>query len=326
MTTRRRTRLAHGHPTDLEYHRRLLDDPVRLDAYERALRRLVRPGDVVLDLGAGSGILAMIAARLGAARVHAVESMPIAGLARQLIAANGLADIVQLHQADFLDLDVIEPVDLLVSDYMGRWVVDDGMLPVVEQARRWVRPGGRACPATLDLWVAPVGDFHLRAVDLFEEPLYGLDLTAAVQTALNYCYVANLGEDARMARARLWGRIETLAALPALDAVLTFELERPGRLQAVAGWFDAQLAEGVTLSTAPASDTHWGQYLFPLPPTQVLRGDRLQLRLYLDEGEQDDVWRWAGWIERDGRAVAHFDLESTQRLGQRGPDGAVREG
>src|SRR5262245_64695363 len=104
-----------GHRAPLNYHRLLIEDATRMDAYERAIRALVRPGDVVLDLGAGTGILAMLAARAGAARVHAVESMPVARLAAEIVAENGLADKVIVHEAEATALAPVEPVDLVIS-------------------------------------------------------------------------------------------------------------------------------------------------------------------------------------------------------------------
>jgi predicted RNA methylase len=130
--------VLHGHDASLDYHRRMLVDVVRMDAYDRAIRKLVRPGDVVLDVGAGTGILAMLAARAGAARVHAVESMPVAEIARELVASNGLGERVIVHRADLVTMDPVERVDLVVSDFLGPFLTDDAMLPAVAAAGRWL--------------------------------------------------------------------------------------------------------------------------------------------------------------------------------------------
>src|SRR5438128_170589 len=116
-----------GHFGPLSYHARLVGDPHRVDAYDRAIRRLVRPGDVVLDLGAGTGLLSMLAARRGA-RVHAIESTAVVDLAEELIARNGLRDRITLHRADARSLEPVEPVDLVISDFLGSFLVDDNML------------------------------------------------------------------------------------------------------------------------------------------------------------------------------------------------------
>ena len=86
-----------GHDAGLPYHASLLGDPHRMAAYERAIRAVVKPGAIVLDVGTGTGVLAMMAARCGARRVHAVESMPIERAARALVAANGLSERVLVH-------------------------------------------------------------------------------------------------------------------------------------------------------------------------------------------------------------------------------------
>src|SRR5215813_5909517 len=163
-----------GHDAPLDYHRRLLDDGHRLAAYERALRQVVRPGDVVLDIGAGTGILALLAARLGAARVHAVESMPIAAAARALARANGLGDRVVVHEADLREMPAVEPVDVVVGDFLGAFLADDLMLAAAAAATRWLRPGGRFVPKSVELFLAPVGDFNFPAVDFAASPALGV--------------------------------------------------------------------------------------------------------------------------------------------------------
>ena len=84
----------------------VIRDRVRTGAFQRAIDSVVRPGDVVLDVGAGSGILSMFAARAGAARVYAVERTTVAVLAQDLAAANGLADIVQVIHGDVMDIEL----------------------------------------------------------------------------------------------------------------------------------------------------------------------------------------------------------------------------
>ena len=84
---------------EFEVHRTMICDRVRTGAFRRAIDAVVRPGDIVLDVGAGSGILSVFAARAGAARVYAVERTPAAVLAAGLAAANGVAEIVRVIQS-----------------------------------------------------------------------------------------------------------------------------------------------------------------------------------------------------------------------------------
>ncbi len=301
-----------GHQAPLSYHARMLGDVNRVAAYERAIRRLVRPGDVVLDLGSGTGILAMLAARRGA-RVHAVESMAVAGLAEELVAANGLADRVTVHRADARTLAPVEPVDLVVSDFLGCFLIDDRMLPAVVAAGRWLKPGGRFCPARVELMIAPVGDLALADVDVFADDFYGLDLRAAQRYAVGDCQRVNLSPSALLAQPQRYHVYTPPEAAPILDGSARFVVERAGRLGGIAGWFVAELAPDVQLSTEPGIETHWGQYLFPIPAIDLLPGDVVELRLAL----RDDDWWWSGSSSRGGETLATFALDEEEWLGKR---------
>ena len=294
-----------GHAAPLDYHRTLLDDPHRLDAYDRAIRHLVRPGDVVLDVGTGTGLLALLAARRGA-RVHAVESMPVAHVARALAAQNGLADRITVHEADLRTLTPVEPVDLIVGEFMGRFGAEDAMLEAVAAAGRWLRPGGRFCPRRIQLHLAAAGDFSFYAVDLFSAPLLGLDLRPALAAAQASSYGGRLTPD------RMLGPSQSVATLapPAVSAALTVHADLPiaraGLVQAVCGWFEAELCDGVTLSTAPGIHTHWGQALFPVPATPVGPGDVLSVTLRWLPSELG--WAWSGEIAGQPFELATQDL------------------
>lgn len=293
----------------------MLEDCHRVDAYERAIRALVRPGDVVLDLGAGTGILAMLAARRGAARVHAVESMPVAGLCAQLVEANGLDGIVVTHRQDARTMPPVEPVDLVISDFLGTYVIDDDMLEAVRAAGRWLKPGGRFCPSRIEMMVAPVGGMTVGAIDLFNEPFYGLDLRLCRTYARNYCYGVALVPGVLMSEPEEFHRMSPPDDGGPFDRRLSFTMARDGRIRGLAGWFQATLADGVVMSTAPGIETHWGQVMFPTQPLEVRAGDVMSVRLWLEGRGADGVWHWDGDL-----AGVPFTGEGVQRLGEREPD------
>ena len=172
---------------EFEVHRTMIRDRVRTDAFHRAINAVVCPGDTVLDVGAGSGILSMFAARAGAARVYAVERTPIAGLAEQLAAANGVADTVTVIQADVIDIELPEQVDVIVSEWLGGFGIDEGMLaPVIAARDRWLKPGGVMIPHTVTAWTALVHDRYLAdMIDFLQKDPFGLKLEVLVEDTVN---------------------------------------------------------------------------------------------------------------------------------------------
>src|SRR4249919_1094887 len=104
---------------EFEVHRTMICDRVRTEAFRRAIDSVVRPGDIVLDVGAGSGILSVFAARAGAARVYAVEQTSIAVLAQELATANEVEQIVHVIHDDVLNVEPPERVDVVVSEWLG---------------------------------------------------------------------------------------------------------------------------------------------------------------------------------------------------------------
>ena len=142
-----------------EWHFSIVRDTARNKAFDGALRRAVRPGMRVLDIGSGSGLLAMMAARAGAAEVISCEMNPaIAEAASKVIAANGYADRIRIlgkHSADLdLQADLGGPVDVLVSEIVSNNMLAEGVLPVMEKAVRLLKPGGQIIPARGSVRVA----------------------------------------------------------------------------------------------------------------------------------------------------------------------------
>jgi SAM-dependent methyltransferase len=147
-------------------HQMLLADRARLTALRQAIRETVRVGDVVLDLGAGTGILGFLALQAGASHVYAVERGPVARLARHVARENRLDDRITFVNADVRRARLKERADVLVCDMVSQF----GLLPElgggVVAARRHLKPGARSVPRRYEMWVAPVSDpaFHRRTV------------------------------------------------------------------------------------------------------------------------------------------------------------------
>ncbi len=165
----------------------MICDRVRTEAFQHAIDAVVRSGDTVLDIGAGSGILSVFAARAGAARVYAVEQTSVAVLAQQLAAANGVAEIVRVIHGDVMDIEPPERVDVIVSEWLGGFGIDEGMLvPVIAARDRWLKPGGVMIPRSVTAWAALVHDRYLgETVEFLRDNPYGLDLDDLVEKTVN---------------------------------------------------------------------------------------------------------------------------------------------
>ena len=138
-------------------HARMLHDNRRTSDYIAALRKAVRPEDIVLDVGTGSGVLAIAAARAGARHVYAVEASDIADAAERVFAANGVHDKVTLIRGWSRDIELPEPADVLVAEVIGNEPFEEEILETTLDARRrLLKPDARLIPHTLELVARPL--------------------------------------------------------------------------------------------------------------------------------------------------------------------------
>jgi len=132
---------------DLHSFGRMIADRVRTDAYAEALRRAVRPGSVVLDIGTGTGIFSLLACRFGAERVYAVEPSDTIQAAREVARASGCGDRIELLQALSTRIDLPRRADVIVSDIRGVLPLHQRIIPSLADAReRLLAPGGVLIP------------------------------------------------------------------------------------------------------------------------------------------------------------------------------------
>ena len=275
----------------------MIADRWRTEAFGRAIRQVVRPGDVVLDVGTGTGVLAMIAAQCGAARVYAVEQSPIAQTAANLVKANGLTDKVTVLRGPASEVALDEPVDLLISEWLGHMAFVENMLDDVIDARdRNLADAGRMLPATVDLRLAPIGDpvlFHQFGPGFWRRPVQGLDFSSlerleleqgrALQTRVEGSTLIAPSMSLRDLDLRACGRDD-----PFGSGSVTFEIERDAVLDGFAGWFSTALAPDVVLETSPRlPETHWSQTYFAFEPRPVKANDKLVVDFGLERDQEE---------------------------------------
>ncbi|HMR10127.1 MAG TPA: 50S ribosomal protein L11 methyltransferase, partial [Polyangiaceae bacterium] len=134
-------------------HAAMLGDEVRTLAWLNAVRAQVRPGDVVVDVGTGTGILAVAAVQAGARHVYALEASSCIGAARALIDANGVADRVTLIRGWSTALELPERADVLVSEILDDDPFGEGILEVTADSwQRHLKPDARQLPRALTLY------------------------------------------------------------------------------------------------------------------------------------------------------------------------------
>lgn len=271
-------------------------DAVRNEAYGAALREAIGPESVVLDLGAGSGIHGLTAARLGARRVYLVEPEDILTVAAEIAAANGLADRVRCLPGRFEDVRLPEPVDLIVSALTGNFLLAEDLLPTLFRARdAALKPGGLLIPGAATMEAVPVSapDLHAKEIANWSIPQQGIDLGPARQYAANSIFYRgdDLRDASRLAEPVPLCTIDFYRAHEAsVHADVTCEVTRSGVCHGWAGWFTMKLGDR-WLSTSPFdARVHWSPAFLPLdPPMPFERGERVSLAL--DRAPFGD-WTW----------------------------------
>lgn len=289
---------------DLDEHRQYLSDAPRVQAFRRAIAEVVRPGDVVVDLGAGSGVLGFLACEAGAGRVYAIDSGSILTLARQLAISNGWGDRIVHVRETSTRAEMPEPIDVIVTDQVGHFGMEAGLVEFLRDGtRRWLKPGGRTVPRGVDLWVAAVESREQRdRVEFWSGRPSGIDVSAAYHTACNSGYPCAIDPAGLMTPG---ARLMSLDLSPSGPDMFRGEVEltiaRDGSLDGLAGWFVAALSPSVTMTNAPGHPDRIQrrQVFFPISPrTDVSAGDTL--RVSMQTRPTDLIVTWTVTLARRG--------------------------
>jgi protein arginine N-methyltransferase 1 len=309
-------------------------DSLRFTAYAEAIQRAVRPGDIVVDLGCGPGIFALLACRAGAKRVYAIESGEVMHFARQLAVANGFADRIEFFHDDSRKIQLTERANVIVSDVRGALPIFADALVAVEDAReRFLGEGGIQIPRRDTIYAAilETPEYYRRLVSPWKDLVSELELTAALTMVLNSVYKVRSEGHQLITDAQRWCELNYATHLnPRAGAKLRFRAMRSGTAHGVTAWFEAQLFEDISFSTAPGNmGSIYGQGFLPwLEPVALEAGQEIEVDLHADPVGGDYIWRWdtkfLAYKEQPERIFRQSTLQGAQftadRLRKRAAD------
>ncbi|MBX9814604.1 MAG: 50S ribosomal protein L11 methyltransferase [Sphingomonas sp.] len=277
------------------FHRSMLRDRARNADYRRAIDAVAR-GRVVLDIGTGSGLLAMMAARAGAAHVYACESEPmLAATAREIVAANGFADRITVFAKHSRELDRVRDlgggVDLVISEIFGQELLNEGVLPSLEHARAELcAPGAAFLPEAAALRVAlydigtgadRLGDVEGFDLSEFDKHLKGIRIAE----------LAMLGAMPRSAAADLF--LFDFRQAVAMEGRARAELvSTGGRVTGLGQWLRLDFVPGISHENDPmvAERSSWASAYVPFDaPRETAPGARIAIEGWHGE---DRVFFW----------------------------------
>lgn len=267
-------------------HEEMLKDEVRTRSYMKAIvnNRHLFDGKIVLDVGCGTGILCMFAAKAGAKHVYGVECASIITQAKQIIKDNNFDNVITLIKGKIEEIDLpVEKVDIIISEWMGYFLLYESMLDTVIYARdKWLAPGGLVFPDKAGLFVCGIEDSEYRSDKInFWENVYGFDMRCIKEMALVEPLVDSCNADQVISSP---DRILTVDLYkvhkPDLDFSSSFQLtiDRDDYLHAIVAYFTVDFSHTHTklhFSTGPRSKyTHWKQTVFYLDEElMVFKGD-----------------------------------------------------
>ncbi len=300
----------------LHEQERMLADRPRMEFYRAAIQRHIQPGDRVIDLGTGTGILAALASRRGAARVYAIDHSPILKHARTLAAANRI-ERVEFFDTHSTDFSVAERVDVILHEQMGDGLFDEAMMANVSDLRdRLLKPGGLILPSRFEFFCEPIKIRDGRHVPfIWELEVHGYDYAALERHRPqdpDYYHLRSsdlalvehfLGEPAPVLTIDLHTVQE--AELPH-EITFTRKVVNAGRLDGYAVYFRALVDDDLSLGSGPLDPgraPHWGFRVLRTDREDFAVGDKIEVRLTVGRWADMNSWRWSH-VKRAGGTSA----------------------
>lgn len=264
-------------------HEEMLKDEVRTVSYRNSMynNRHLFKDKVVLDVGCGTGILSMFAAKAGAKLVIGVDMSNIIKEAKVIVKNNGLEDKVVLLQGKMEEVQLpVDKVDIIISEWMGYFLLYESMLNTVLYARdRYLAPNGLIFPDKAIMYISAIEDAQYKEEKInFWEDVYGFDMSNIRDLAIKEPLVDVVEADSVVSTTCSIKEIDILSVKVedlTFTAPFTIIAKRSDYIHAFISYFDIEFSachKPVRFSTGPhAKYTHWKQTVLYLHDTLMVK-------------------------------------------------------
>ena len=280
----------------IDEHRQYLADPARICTFSRAIAKVIKPGQVVLDLASGTGILGLLACRVGARRVYSIEAGGIISVARDVARANRFENRLVFIKGYSPHVDLPEKVDAVIADQIGNFGFNAGIIEYFADARlRFLKAQGVTIPLRMSLVLAPV-----EAADLFGRVDFWGTSPGGFDFSSTRVLAANTGYQVDLSPANLCGDAIVLAEIDLNHATTssfcgegTAAVRRPATMHGLGGWFTAELAPGISMTNSALAGERIQrrQVFFPIDhAVRVREGDSVRIRMTIQPSAMIANW------------------------------------
>ena len=312
----------------LDEHLGYVADPVRLDQFRSAIAQVVQPGDRVADVGCGSAVLGLLCLQAGAGHIDAIDSTAAIEIARQSLTKAGWGDKASFIHGKSFQVELPEPVDVVICDHVGYFGFDYGLIETLADARRrFLKPGGRMIPGRLRLQLGAVeSDKCHQLAEGWAAPGIPGEFHWLRQQGINTKYAVSLQAEEVLAGPAELGCIDLRVDNPEFFSwSVELTVARDGTLHGLAGWFECELAENVWMTNSPlsAQAIKRSQAFLPIDgPLAVKAGDTLSATVMARPA--DHLIAWDVRHPASGRKFSHStwlgDLLMQEQLSKTRPD------
>jgi protein arginine N-methyltransferase 1 len=257
----------------------LLGQRTRLEKFKRAIDRVVNAGDYVVDIGTGSGVLAILAAKAGAKLVTAIEVNPESiKYAKRAAALNGVKETIQFFEGNFSDFIPEMKADVVICEMLSSMMLVEQQIPAsIHATQNILKPNGVILPQEVSLFVVPV-----ECPEIWERFQFGdLQFPRVVQTATQDA-TRDLADMQALAEFHLSNLDERVT----VEKTLEFTSVANGTIHGFVGVFESRLYDDIELNL----DDGWKQLFIPLPdPVDIDEGDTISVTIRYQPGEYDSL-------------------------------------